>query len=172
MIYDILKQDHDNLKGILQRLEALDDKFDPSALVADVRDALVPHSRAEEAVFYNSLREYDRASGKIRHSFVEHLEAEALLRTLQVKEKLPLDWKSTVKKLREALEHHIQEEEGELFTLARQFFTQEEAQMMGRAFEELKEKSEEKGFMGNSLELVANMMPARFTDKLKSYRPQ
>jgi iron-sulfur cluster repair protein YtfE (RIC family) len=172
MIYDILKHDHDELKGILSRLEALDENADPTELVAAVRDALIPHARAEEAVFYNSLREYERAKAKIGHSFREHMAAEALLRTLQVKEKLPLDWKKTVRELRSALDHHIREEEGEIFPLARQFFTDEEAQMLGRAFEELKEKSAEKGFMGNSLELAANLMPPRFSDKFKSYRPE
>lgn len=170
LIYEALKEDHDKLKQIFLQLEALDPKADPSELVQSLRDLLVPHSRAEEAVFYNSLREFDRAKDKIRHSYTEHMGAEGMLRLLQVKEKLPLNWKSTVQDLRKAVEHHIREEEGEIFSLARQFFTEEEATKMADAFERLKAKSADEGMMKNTLDMVANMMPPRFSQSIREYR--
>jgi hypothetical protein len=168
-IYEALKQDHDEVKDLLNQLLAVPKDGDPSDLVSQIRDALVPHSRAEEAVFYNSLREYDRAKDKAMHGFKEHMEAETLLRTLQVKDTMPLDWKSTAEKLKQALEHHIREEEGEMFTLAKQFFTEEESTSMTQAFETLKEKTKEHGFMTTTLEMVANLMPPRFLQNFRSY---
>jgi hemerythrin superfamily protein len=168
-IYELLKNDHREVKSLLDQLIAAEGAEERSALIAKVRDALVPHSRAEEAVFYNSLREYDRAKDKIGHSFVEHLSAETILRGLQVQEKVMGNWQAGARKLKEALDHHIAEEEGELFSLARQFFTEEEANMMGGAFEKLKAETVPEGFMKTTLDLVVNMMPPRFTKGFRDF---
>jgi hemerythrin superfamily protein len=168
-IYQLLKDDHEELKTVLDQLIAAESPERRSDLIAKVRDGLIPHARAEEAVFYNSLREYERAREKIGHSFVEHLSAETLLRALQVQEKVMGNWQKGARKLKEALDHHINEEEGEIFALARQFFTEEEAEMMGGAFERLKAETMPEGFMKTTLELVVNMMPPRFTERFRSF---
>lgn len=168
-IYELLKNDHRELKATLDQLIAAEGEEERKGLIKQVRDALVPHSRAEEAVFYNSLREYDRAKSKIGNSFLEHLSAETLLRSLQVQEKIMGNWQAGARKLKEALEHHIAEEEGEIFSLARQFFTEEEANMMGGAFERLKAETMPEGFMKTTLDLVVNMMPPRFTKGFRDF---
>lgn len=169
-IYDTLKEDHAKLKQLLSELTSLSGKSDPHELVKQVHDALIPHARAEEAVFYNSLRELEEAKEKIKHSFQEHMEAEALLRSLQVKEKIAGDWKKTAKELRQAIEHHIEEEEGEIFTLARRLLSADEARMMDEAFTKYKAESKEEGMLMHGLELVANLMPPRFTDKFRDFQ--
>lgn len=169
-IYDILKKDHEDVTSMLNELVNMSGKGDPHDLVSRIRDALIPHARAEEAVFYNSLRGFDRAKDRIMHSFSEHLGAEAMLRTLQVKEKIAGDWKKTAKELKAALEHHISEEEGTIFGLAREFFSDDEAEKLGQAFEKMKAETIGEGLMKTSLDLVANLMPPRFTDRFRSFR--
>lgn len=167
-IYEILRQDHEKLKDSLNELINLreDDNY-REVLIEKIRGELIPHSRAEESVFYNSIRAAASDNSKVMHSFQEHLEAEGLLRTLQFKDKTDLDWKETAIKLKEAIEHHIQEEEDEVFTQARGIFSEDEATMMGEAFQKLKGEVEEHGFVKNSFDLVVNLMPPRFVDKLK-----
>lgn len=174
IIYDALKKDHETVKTLLNELIALPDKNEErrAELVDKIRDELVPHSRAEESVFYNTLRELKTTSDVAMHGYKEHMEAEALLRLLQVKDKTNLDWKDTAKKLKTALEHHIQEEEGLMFELARNNFTNEEAVMMGEAFEKLKPEIKEQSILGTTWEMIANLMPSRFSDTFrKSERP-
>ena len=174
IIYDALKKDHETVKGLLNELIALSDKDETTRneLVGKIRDELVPHSRAEEAVFYNTLRDLKPLSEVAMHGYKEHLEAEGLLRLLQVKDKANMDWKDTAKKLKTALEHHIQEEEGLMFELARNNFTEDEAIMMGEAFEKLKPEIKEQSIVGTTWEMIANLMPSRFSDAFrKSDRP-
>ncbi len=170
-IYEALKKDHDTLKPLLAQLvnaggESAEVR---SQLIDQIRDELVPHSRAEEAVFYNSLRQIDEVSDLAWHGYTEHAEAEAMLRTLQVMDKVNADWTAIATKLKEALEHHIAEEEGKIFNAAKQVLADEEAEMMATAFEQLKGEVQEQSFMQNTLDMIANMMPTRFADKLRSF---
>ncbi len=168
-IYEILKDDHDRIKELLQELMAIsqDNAEDRHRIIQDIRDELIPHSRAEEAVFYNALRAIDAGKGEAFHGYQEHLMAETLLRTLQIMDTIGADWRKTCEKLRNALEHHIQEEETEIFAIAKANLTHQEAEMIGQAFETLKPQVQQEGFMKNTMDMLTNMMPPRFTSKLK-----
>ncbi len=168
-IYDALIKDHRKVTELLNELVMLDEGGDAhSALIDQIRDELIPHARAEEAVLYNSLRSLDEAKEIVMHGYQEHVEAETLLRTLQAKDKIDLDWKDTARKLRSTIAHHIEEEEGKIFNVAKQLFTSEESDMMEEAFETLKPDIKEEGMMKTSLELITNLMPKRFVPALKS----
>ncbi|MGZ5279953.1 MAG: hemerythrin domain-containing protein [Pseudobdellovibrionaceae bacterium] len=171
LIYEALKTDHDKLKELLNELVQLNEADDERrhALVYHIHDELIPHSRAEESVFYNSLRAIDAAKEIALHGFEEHMEAEALLRTLQAKDKIDADWKETAQKLKKVLTQHIADEENKTFNVAQQLFTQEEAQMMGQAFEQLKPEVREEGFLRHTLDMVANLMPPRFAASLRTF---
>ncbi|PWU22082.1 MAG: hypothetical protein C5B49_01625 [Bdellovibrio sp.] len=173
MIYDTLAADHRAVMQLVDELIATPegDEFRDD-LVNQIRDELIPHSRAEEAVFYNSLRALDVEKDRLMHSFREHLEAETLLRTLQAKSKMDLETQKTARKLREALHHHIREEEGPIFTAAQETFTKEEAEMLGDAFDQLKGEVKPKGIMKTTIEFVANLMPARLVDTFRKGHDQ
>lgn len=167
-IYSILKNDHEEVKSLLNELIALDEEDSyRGVLVTQIEQALVPHARAEESVFYNSIRALSDQS-EVMHSYKEHMEAETLLRGLQFKEGVKMDWKSTAIKLKEALEHHIQEEENKIFAEARKIFSDDDARMMGEAFVSMKEQVANQGFLKNSFDMVVNLMPPRFVDKIRS----
>lgn len=169
-IYDALKKDHEKVKQLLNQLVMSEGSpaEERSDLIAQIRDELIPHARAEESVFYNSLRSLDQAKDIVMHGYGEHIEAETLLRTLQAKDKVDMEWKSTAAKLRTAVTHHIDEEETKIFNVAKQLFTNQEATMMAEAFEALKPEIKEEGLMQTSIELITNLMPQRFVPALKS----
>jgi hemerythrin superfamily protein len=168
-IYEALKRDHEELKTLLDELCSLkeDDEY-RFILIDEIRNNLVPHSRAEEAVFYNTLRAINADKKVVFHGYQEHLEAETLLRSLQVMDKLNFDWKTTAEKLREAVAHHVAEEESTIFDEAKASLTSEEAVAMAQAFEELKPKVKEEGFIKNSIDMVVNLMPPSLTNKLRN----
>jgi len=172
-IYETLKADHDTVLELLDELNEMEEGEEYRGdLIAQIRDELIPHARAEEAVFYNTLRSIDTAKDVVAHSYKEHLAAEALLRALQVVDKIDAAWKKTAEKLREAVSHHVGEEEGKVFTAARAVLSDEEAEAIGEAFEKLKDEIKDEGFTATTLELVANMMPPRLAKAFGKYNPE
>lgn len=171
LIYDALKNDHVRIQGLMDELVNLNEDASSrrTELIDQLRSELIPHARAEEAVLYNSMRSIEAAKDTIRHSYQEHMAAETLLRTLQLKEKVDMDWMKTARKLREALSHHIDEEENRVFSVAQQLFTKEEATVMADAFERIKPEIREQGLMKNTLDMLVNMMPPRIAASLRTY---
>ena len=168
LIYETLKKDHQTVKSLLNELTVLDeDSENRSDLIEKIRSELIPHARAEEAVFYNSLRAVPAAQDVVMHAYQEHIEAETLLKTLQLKDKIDADWKKTANKLKEALEHHISEEEGRVFTVAQEVFSAEEATQFNEAFEKMKEEVKDESFAGTTMDLIANLMPPRFMKAIR-----
>jgi hemerythrin superfamily protein len=166
-IYDYLKKDHQEVRALLTELVSLAEDDDYREIVIDhIAAALIPHSRAEESVFYNTIRAVDADSGKVMHGFREHMEAEGLLRVLQAKDRASMNWKETAKKLEAALEHHVQEEETEIFAQAKVILTDEEAESIGEAFNALKGKISDEGSIAQAFDLIKNLMPPRLMNKL------
>ncbi len=172
LIYEALKKDHEKVKSLLNRLLLLNEKSEHSEdLIQQIRDELIPHARAEEAIFYNSLRSIDSAKDLVMHGYGEHMEAEALLKRLQMSDAFNADWKETAIKLKNALEHHIREEEDRIFSVAKEILTEEEAEKLGDAFEQMKPDIKEEGFLGTTLDLIGNLMPPRFTKAFRKDIP-
>jgi hemerythrin-like domain-containing protein len=168
-IYEALKRDHEEVRELLNELVSLKDDDDYRyVIIEEIRNLLIPHARAEESVFYNTLRAVNADKKVVFHGYQEHLEAETLLRTLQVMDKMNMGWRPVAEKLRESVFHHIQDEETEIFSEARAAFSSEEAVAMCDAFKQLKPKVEKEGFFKNTADMVLNMMPPRLSDKLRS----
>jgi hemerythrin-like domain-containing protein len=170
-IYEALKKDHDKIKFLLNQLLSLDKYDDDQAddLILQIEEEFIPHSRAEESVFYNSLMTVSVAKNLALHGFEEHMEAEGLLRSLLIKDRLDLDWKSTAEQFKLAVEHHIQEEESKVFSIARQLFTTQEAEMMAIAFARLKPEMRDGSFVQNTLDMIALLMPPRFAAPMRTF---
>ena len=162
-IYDALKKDHRALQELLDRLVRFseNDHDDWKSVVDQIRDEVIPHARAEEALFYNAIRELDSDNDVVGHSYVEHAMGEADLRALQAMKAIDVNWTKLAQKLRADLLHHIEEEESKVFAAAQALFTEEEAVMIGEAFERLKPEVREEGLVGTSMDLVLNMLPRR-----------
>lgn len=170
LIYDILKKEHEEVKAMLTELISLKENDEYRfVLVEEIKNALLPHSRAEEATFYNTIRAVDADKSIVAHGYKEHMEAESLLRLLQVKDKTNLDWKATARKLQSALDHHIAEEEGKIFTEAQKIFTNEEAESIGEAFTSIKPSFEGDGVIKNTVDMVINMLPPRLADRIRGF---
>ena len=170
-IYEALKNDHDSIRKLLNELVALgpDDSEHGDVLIDLIRDELIPHSRAEEAVFYNSIRAVDTARGLIWHGYEEHIMAEGLLRTLQGMSRIDSDFLGVARNLKAVLDQHIQEEETKIFAEAQKLFSDKEAEVMCEAFEDLKPQVREEGILQTSLDLIANVMPPRLAATLRTF---
>ncbi len=165
-IYEELKKDHKVVMGLLDRLVEAEtaDSQTRDDLISQIRDELIPHARAEEAVLYNSIRDIEGSSNVVTHAYKEHVEAETLLRSLQVTSAVNVHWGTGAKKLRDALAHHIKEEEGDVFSEAKKLFLDQEAEAMAEVFHSMKAMVKEQSLVGTSVDMLVNMMPSRLRE--------
>ena len=170
-IYEALSKDHREferlLDSLLQASKADSDSW--KDILDQLRRGVIAHAHAEEAVFYNALREADQSKGLVAHSYAEHAMAETEMRALGAAKLIDANWTSMVEKLRKDLLHHIQEEESKVYDAARQVFSQDEATQIGAAFERMKVEMAKDGdsMVASTIDLVANLLPPRLT---KSFR--
>ena len=172
-IYDTLSKDHREferlLDGLLEASKAGKDAW--KGILDELRRGVIAHAHAEEAVFYNALREADQAKDLVMHSYGEHAMAETEIRTLGAAKMIDANWTAVVEKLRKDLLHHIQEEESRVFDAARKVFTDEEAAQIGVAFERMKAETVKGGdsMVKSTIDLIANLLPPRLTAAFRKH---
>ena len=140
----MLKADHQVILELVKELDEAKSSPQRRALVARLKPVLVAHSRAEEQAVYVPMTKVAgspdaRMAGS--EGAVEHSLADTVLGRLFDTEDASTDmWKAHAKVLRELLEHHIKEEEGELFEELGEHFSDKERDAMGVRFAKHKEE--------------------------------
>ncbi len=169
-IYEILREEHKNFKDLLDKIVTASEQGsdDWRSLLEKLKKEVIAHSRAEEAVFYNTLRNFDEGSIVVK-SYGEHAIAENEMRSLSLAEKVHANLTSLMKKLSKDLKDHISREEGEVFDAARKVLSAEEANKLGEAYKKLKPEvaKDATSLTSNAIDMVSNMMPERFSSTFK-----
>jgi hemerythrin-like domain-containing protein len=127
----LMKEDHEKLKKLLERAEHAQAENNRENLLEKIRAELKPHERMEEEVFYPALKGHKNAKDIVLEGYQEHHVADVIFAEL---ENTPVGsdvWKAKLKVLKEGLEHHIEEEEGEMFKKARAVFDKNELEALG-----------------------------------------
>ena len=140
-IRDCLKQDHDELKSLMEQICSTDESSEAKKLFKQMKELLTVHSRSEEKVVYNAFKKLDDEDAKELgfEGEVEHSLADALVEQLGHGSPSTPAWKARAKVLKELLEHHIQEEESEFFNTLEEQFDDAKREKMGDAFVKGKE---------------------------------
>ena len=136
---DLMRNDHKKLKKLLAETLEANGREARAHLLEHVRSELVVHERMEEEVFYPALKTHPRAKDIVLEGYEEHHVADVLLDELL---DLPEDtdqWQAKVKVLKENIEHHIEEEEGEMFKAAKKVLDRDELENLGSRMAAVKE---------------------------------
>lgn len=114
-IVDVVQEDHQFLRNTLRKLSGpqLTAKK-RQELFAIFRDALKAHTTAEEATVYEPVARMRDLRDHVNEGVIEHRVAEALLESISSTRDHAI-MKAKLEVLRELLEHHLTEEEIELF---------------------------------------------------------
>ena len=142
-IFDVLTSDHEKVKKILDQMEQTSGKAGKrrETLLENLKGSLQPHMYAEEQYFYQILLDETSEKELAYQALEEHRAAKAVLADL---ENAPSDdprWSARLKVLKELVEHHIEEEESEVFEIARDIMDEERAISVAKRFKELKKES-------------------------------
>ena len=119
----LLTEDHENVKQMFEQYEGLGDRAHASKkkLATQICTELTKHAQAEEEIFYPAMRAATKKNEDlVDEATVEHASAKDLI--AQILEMEPTEdlFDAKVKVLSELIEHHVEEEEGEMFPKARE----------------------------------------------------
>ena len=140
IIYDLLKKDHEEVKSLFNKI--LDKRRPSEETFSQIADALEVHMTGEEEYFYPELKgENEELTTMTNEAIVEHTSAKTLMNEIEDTEEADEMWLPKVKVLSEMIDHHVEEEEGELFKEAKKVLDKKEAVKIGRKFKQTKSKT-------------------------------
>jgi hemerythrin-like domain-containing protein len=136
----LLKEDHDRVKKMLAEGETTTERGVKTRgeLFARLKTELEAHELMEEQVLYPALTEHPRARELALEAYEEHHVVDTILAELEQTDPSDEEWTAKFKVAKENLEHHIEEEETEMFPKARQAFSRAELEQMGARMSEIK----------------------------------
>jgi iron-sulfur cluster repair protein YtfE (RIC family) len=140
--FELLKQDHEKVSGIFEKLEPTTERGvkTRTELFAQLKQELEIHTRVEEEIFYPAIKNAKETRDITLEAYEEHHVVKQLLNEL---EELPVDdetWGAKLKVLQENVEHHVEEEEDEMFKSAREVLSKDEIEELGTRMEAAKQE--------------------------------
>lgn len=139
-LLDDLKQDHKEVKDLLKSILRADDASEREESFEKMKAALTAHSEAEEEMFYPLLENEEDSRADALEAKVEHNIVKNLLEELEAMEDKSSDeWTAKCTVLRDMVEHHVEEEEGQLFKDARKVLGKDRLVELADEFESAKE---------------------------------
>ncbi len=131
----LLLADHKKVKALLEELDTTTERGvkTRARLFTTIKSELSVHEVIEEEIFYPTLKEHPRAKDIVLEAYEEHHVVDTLMGELS---ELPYDdetWGAKFTVMKENIEHHVEEEEGDMFKKARAVFDQQELEQLGEA---------------------------------------
>jgi len=132
--FKLLKQDHKKVSDLFSKIESASGKA-KIQLFNQLKAELDLHAHIEETVLYPALENTDEAREITLEAYEEHKVVKDLLAELASAGTPDDEWDAKLTVLKENVEHHVEEEEGELFSKARRALGQERIEKLGAELE-------------------------------------
>lgn len=121
--FTLLKEDHKKVKELFKEFEAAGDRAyrKKQDIAEQICNELEVHATVEEEIFYPAVRKNsdDEAVELVLESYEEHLIVKRLIQEIRGLEAQDERFDAKMKVLMENVEHHVKEEENELFPQAK-----------------------------------------------------
>jgi iron-sulfur cluster repair protein YtfE (RIC family) len=140
-VIELLKTDHDKVDKLFQKVKANPDG-DNTDLFEQIKAELEVRTEVEETIFYPYLIENgDEELQKItREGIEEHHQAKIFLREISSLKEDSGKFDPKLQVLMEDIQHHVQEEEGEMFPMVEEQFDSDTLEKLGTEIEAAKSK--------------------------------
>jgi hemerythrin-like domain-containing protein len=153
---ELLTDQHREVERLFEEFEGASDADEKEAIFDEIADRLAIHARIEEQFFYPAVRA-KKTEDMVMEAFVEHTSIKRLLADLLETDPEDASFDAQVKVLKEQVEHHVEEEEGELFPAAMKVLDEEEMGAVAQEMMALQAELEE----GEPRNLIADELAAQ-----------
>ena len=123
--FQLLKEDHRKVEQLFRELESATGKAKLDVF-KQIKTELELHTHIEEKIFYPALEEPEETHDLALEAYEEHAVVKTLLKELGRARTANDKWEAQAKVLQENVEHHVEEEENELFKKADSALSEEE----------------------------------------------
>jgi len=146
----LLKTDHEKVAGIFEQLEPTTERAVKTReeLFTKLKYELDLHAHIEETIFYPVLKQEAETRDVTLEGIEEHHVIKTLLKELAAMQVDSEQWTAKLKVLQENVEHHVEEEEGEMFKGARAVLSKGQLEQLGTRM--AAEKKEQKAAAAGS----------------------
>lgn len=136
-ITTLLKEDHREVEDLIAQLEGGADKD----TFMKLKSSLELHTQIEEEIYYPALEGKDETDELVSDAYEEHDEVDELLKEMSGTDVTSEEFQDLLKQLKESINHHVKEEENELFPKSEEVLGAETLEKMGDEMEKMKTKS-------------------------------
>lgn len=138
----LLKTQHRKVEALFKKLES--GRSDPGAVLEELANSLAAHMAIEHEFFYPAAKEVD--DELVNESFEEHSLAEVALKRLIATDPDDEAFSARVTALKELIQHHVEEEEEELFPKVEKALDEDTLSSMGKSMKQRFDDVLEQGF--------------------------
>jgi iron-sulfur cluster repair protein YtfE (RIC family) len=141
--FNLLKNDHEKVARILASIEETTERAvkGREELFTRLKEELDLHAMIEEEIFYPALEDAEETRDVTLEAYEEHRLVKQLLAELEAEPKDTEEWTAKFTVLKENVEHHVEEEEGQLFKKARRVLSEDEIESLGNRLQEAKKQN-------------------------------
>jgi hemerythrin superfamily protein len=147
---DLLKSQHREVESLFAKIEKAKKADQKEAIFTKIADSLAVHAAIEEHHFYPAVKDR-RTEDILLESLEEHLGIKRVLSDLLDIEADDETFDAKITTLKEQVEHHVGEEEGDLFPKVAKLFSKDELEAIGQEMSEEQTELEEKGEPRNAV---------------------
>jgi hemerythrin-like domain-containing protein len=140
--YQILMKDHRKVEDLFDKIEKTEDgnREQREQLFNKLREELELHTEIEERLLYPEMKRHPGTKQLAGEALEEHGEVKRLLKELAKLSPVEERWSDMIEELDHAVQHHVREEEEQMFPAARKEVSEGRANELGRQIEEMKQK--------------------------------
>jgi len=151
-IYEYLKMDHKKVSKLFELFKTAPTERNKIETFEMIEKELTVHADAEANTFYKALEAHQKSEDEAWHGEDEHNEIKAKLAEISSNKHNRAVMERMVLELKELVDHHVSDEEGKIFRVAKKVLSEEEACILKLQMHDYKEK-------------ILNAIPAK--EKLK-----
>jgi hemerythrin-like domain-containing protein len=139
--FSLLKADHRQVAELFEELENASGK-EKLNVFNQIKTALELHTHIEEKIFYPAVEEPKETHDLTLEAYEEHDVVKQLLKELSGAKSANDEWEARAKVLQENVEHHVDEEENELFKKASKVLSSQELETLGEEMQAEKDRKQ------------------------------
>ncbi len=141
--FQILAKDHRVVDQLFERIEKTDNRGanQRGQLYQKLHNELELHTQLEEKFFYPTLKEHNDTKELVSKSLDENSEIKQMLHEIRSLSAEDDQWSEMINELKMTVQHHVRQEEDQIFPAARAKLDEAQINELGRRIQKMKEKA-------------------------------